>query len=100
MRNTSAGRMDSIYGVYIEPILADSFRYGIWQEGSNDLNFYRGKVGIGIEKPAYALDVNGTINASQILITNKNQTQDLLALITQLQNEVRELKEQLVADRN
>ncbi len=44
--------------------------------------------------------VNGTVNANQILVTTNNQTQDLLALITQLQNEVRELKERLVADRN
>ncbi len=90
----TAGRIDSAFGLYIEPVLADSFRYGIWQQGANDLNFFRGKVGVGIEKPAYALDVNGTVNASQILITTNNETQDLLALITQLQNEVRELKEQ------
>ncbi|MEI6817017.1 MAG: hypothetical protein WCL14_10440 [Bacteroidota bacterium] len=53
-------------------------------------------VGIGTSKPQTTLDVNGTISANQILINN----QDLLALVLQLQSEVKELKQQLMVMKN
>ncbi len=52
-------------------------------------------VGIGLTAPAYTLDVNGTVAAKKILITTENETQDLLALIMQLQQELEILKKEL-----
>ena len=54
-------------------------------------------VGIGTSAPADALDVNGTIAAKQILVEEKNGTQDLLALLIKLRSEVEELKQQISA---
>ncbi len=58
-----------------------------------------GNVYIGTGKPiAYgeiSLQVFGTIAANNIVITSDNGTQDLLSLITELQKEVAELKQQL-----
>lgn len=42
---------------------------------------------------AQNLDVNGTIAAKQILVETNTETKDLLALITELQYEVEELKQ-------
>lgn len=53
-------------------------------------------VGIGTTAPAYALQVNGTISAKQILVETSTETKDLLALITELQYEVEEIRQKLL----
>jgi hypothetical protein len=65
----------------------------------NDCTVIGGKyVGICTTEPTAALDVNGAVQAKQILITANGTTNDLLALITELQNEVTQLKKQLSAN--
>lgn len=54
-------------------------------------------VGINTIAPQTTLDVNGAITAKQIIIESINSKQDLLTLITHLQNEVAVLKQQLTA---
>ena len=49
-------------------------------------------VGIGTTAPNHTLEVNGTIATKQILVEDKNGTKDLLAMITELQNEGAELR--------
>ena len=85
---------------------------GTWNGGTNSVNvglnvlvgggaenysalFNGGDVGIGTSAPAYALEVNGTVAAKQILVEQKNGTHDLLALLTKLRSEVEELKQQI-----
>ncbi len=76
----------------------------IRQQENNAMVFYtnglerlrilnNGFVGIGNSTPTYALQVNGTIAAKQILVETSTETKDLLALITELQYEVEELKQ-------
>lgn len=50
------------YGLFIEDMWASNLRYGIYQVGSNDDNYFAGKVGIADDTPSYELDVNGDIN--------------------------------------
>lgn len=62
-----------------------------------------GFVGIGdytTFTPKSLLDVNGTITAKQIIISNENDTMDLLATIKSLQQQLTQLKEQITALKN
>lgn len=60
-----------------------------------------GNVYIGVGQPRtlpyreISLQVFGTIAANNIVVTSDNGTKDLLSLITELQKEVAELKQQL-----
>lgn len=60
-----------------------------------------GNVYIGVGQPhtlpyrEISLQVFGTIAANNIMVTSDNGTKDLLSLITELQKEVAELKQQL-----
>jgi len=57
-----------------------------------------GNVGIGTILPRERLEVNGNILVSgRILVADDGNTYDLLVLILQLQNEVAQLKQQLLA---
>ncbi len=55
------------------------------------------KIGICTTEPQATLDVNGTIQAKQIVILEKGNAKDLLDMISELQNEVAELKQQITA---
>ncbi len=91
------GAVGNAYGIYLGSNAgATGAKYGIWQDGASDLNFFRGKVGIGTPTPAHALEVTGTIAAKQILITTDTETKDLLVLIKELRNEVDLLKAELL----
>ncbi len=59
-----------------------------------------GLLGIGTASPKSLLDVNGTVTAKQVLISDRKTTQDLLAMIEQLQTEVNELKQQFTTAKN
>ncbi|MFL6245143.1 MAG: hypothetical protein ACJ74H_03895 [Thermoanaerobaculia bacterium] len=52
------GLIESAWGVYIEDVEAQS-QYGIFQAGTDDRNYFGGKVGIGIMNPTRALEVAG-----------------------------------------
>ncbi|MEA2112911.1 MAG: hypothetical protein U9P50_02980, partial [Patescibacteria group bacterium] len=55
-----SGSMTNVYGVRIGN-MAGTNDYGIYQEGSNDDNYFAGNVGIGTTAPGYKLAVNGTL---------------------------------------
>ena len=62
-----------------------------------------GFVGIGdytTFTPKSLLDVNGTITAKQIIISNENDTIDLMATIKSLEQQLTELKVQITALKN
>lgn len=51
------GAVSEAYGVYVNDLNATT-GYGVYQQGANDKNFFRGMVGIGLI-PAHPLHVNG-----------------------------------------
>ncbi|QLY24879.1 hypothetical protein [Bdellovibrio sp. KM01] len=59
--DVTAGTLTNAYGVYIETLQGTN-RYGIYQQGASDQNYFAGAVGVGVSSPAYKLDVAGDIN--------------------------------------
>ncbi len=55
------------------------------------------KIGICTTEPQATLDVNGTIQAKQFMILENGYAKNLLDMISELQNEVAELKQQITA---
>ncbi|WP_374029953.1 tail fiber domain-containing protein [Bdellovibrio bacteriovorus] len=60
------GTITTGYGVRIQDIQATT-AYGIYQEGTDDSNYFAGSIGIGKTSPSYKLDVVGDISASGCL---------------------------------
>ena len=119
------GGLSAVYSQFTNTATTDTnttsgFRIGIDANGNailrnkyssstnGTMNFYTadlermrisnaGNVGIGTILPRERLEVNGNILVSgRILVANDGNTYDLLVLILQLQNEVAQLKQQLM----
>ena len=77
----AGGQVDNSYGVYIGSpeeggVVTNS--WGIFQAHNDTKNYFAGSVGIGVEEPAYKLDVDGDIKVSgQIFSTGTPITSDL-----------------------
>src|ERR1051325_9276962 len=56
--NGTGGTITNGYGLYVADVPATT-AYGVFQGGSNDVNYFAGKVGIGTASPAYQLHVVG-----------------------------------------
>jgi hypothetical protein len=65
--NISSGTLTQAAGVRIEDLQATT-GYGIYQEGTNDSNYFAGNVGIGATSPGAKLEVSG--NATGLVRLN------------------------------
>jgi len=68
------GTLGSFVGVYIENLIAGTSRWGIYQAGATDKNYFNGNVGIGIDNPTSRLQVVGNADVVQLTVSN-NATQ-------------------------
>jgi hypothetical protein len=62
------GTITNAYGLYLGPI-GGTNHYGIYQS-DNSINYFAGNVGIGVTNPVSKLAVNGTISASEVVVTS------------------------------
>jgi hypothetical protein len=63
--NTGGGTLTNAYGVYVDT-LGGTNRWGIYQNGAADKNYFAGNVGIGVLSPASTLDINGAQTYEEI----------------------------------
>ena len=56
----AVGTITNRYGLYIENLIGGTNRYGIYQAGATDLNYFAGKVGVGLSLPTANLHVGTT----------------------------------------
>lgn len=54
------GTLTNRYGLYIDDLVGGVSRYGIYQVGSSETNYFNGWVGMGTATPTTNLDINGT----------------------------------------
>lgn len=59
-----AGTITNHYGVFIDPLTSGTNRWGIYQNGPSDPNYFAGKTGFGTTTPAFPVVVIGTTTAS------------------------------------
>lgn len=58
-----SGTITNRYGVKIDDLIGGTTRYGVYQAGSSDKNYFAGNTGIGTTAPAQTLDVYGATNS-------------------------------------
>lgn len=65
-----SGTIGTAYGIFIGDMDATT-GYGIYQTGSNDINYFAGNIGVGTNNPgSYKLNVAGTIYATGHVYSN------------------------------
>jgi hypothetical protein len=57
------GHIATGYGLYLTDVAPADTAFGVYQAGTDDANYFAGRVGIGREAPAYLLDVAGPARA-------------------------------------
>jgi hypothetical protein len=56
--NISSDGITNAKALYIRPIANATNKYGIYQEGSSDDNYFAGDIGLGVTSPSARLDIN------------------------------------------
>lgn len=66
---SNSGTITNTYGLQIASQRSgtQTNTYGIYQAGTNDINYFAGKVGIGTTTPTEILSVTGNISVSQLI---------------------------------
>lgn len=59
---TVVGTLTNHYGVYVNDLVSGTTRYGVYQAGATDLNYFAGKTGIGTTSPWGKLSINNSTN--------------------------------------
>ena len=59
------------YGIWLTDVAATT-GYGIYQTGTNDFNYFAGRIGIGTLTPSFPLDVNGNARVTGDLTVTGN----------------------------
>jgi hypothetical protein len=62
-----SGTLTNRYGLYIDDMVGGTNRYGVYQVGSSDLNYFAGKTGIGSTTPSASLAV-GTASTTDAFV--------------------------------
>lgn len=81
---TPTGTLTNRYGLWIDDLLGGTNRWGIWQGGLTDKNFFAGNTGIGTTSPWGRLSVgtaNGSLAIPQFVIATSSTA---IATTTQL----------------
>lgn len=68
---TVVGTLTNHYGVYVNDLVSGTNRYGVYQAGASDLNYFAGNVGIGNTTPIFPLTIAST-TAPQLGLTDSN----------------------------
>lgn len=87
------------YGLWLKPVEATGLKYGIYQEGADDDNYFEGNVGIGTTSPAANLHVSGNAiignlpagSGNMVGFDGSNQLIDLGASSIEYKTDVRDL---------
>ncbi len=74
VRIGSPGNIQNYYGLYLDaqPTSGITNRYGVYQMGVGELNYFAGKIGVGTTNPAFEVDVMGTISAKKYTVGGNN----------------------------
>lgn len=81
---SGSGNITNFYGLYLDaqPLAGITNRYGIYQLGAGEYNYFAGKVGIGTNNPLFDLQVNGTASANKIAITASSPSNESVGTST------------------
>jgi hypothetical protein len=78
----STSRINNVYGFYSAPLYRSyaTQSYGFYQSGSNDINYFEGKVGIGTQTPTGSLHVSGTVYFPNLTDSTSNVTSKIVLI--------------------
>ncbi len=70
IRSNATNVTNSATGIYIDAISSGSLRFGVYQAGANDTNYFAGRVGIGTAVPTTGaiLDISATGNLTSMIV--------------------------------